>query len=627
MTFNLANLMPIAVAFVASLALTPVVRAGARRTGVVARAKADRWHKKPTALLGGLAIFATVACVLLLFVPLSSQALVILGGSTLLFLLGLLDDFLTLKPYQKLIGQVIGAAIVVSFGLTLRWTASPGVNLAITIFWLVGITNAVNLLDNMDGLATGIAAISSVFLTVLILGEGQLNHALMLAVFGAALLGFLVYNTNPASIFMGDCGSMFIGFFLASSTLLVAGGGRTRSFLPVLAVPVLVLLIPIFDTLFVVVLRKLAGRSISQGGRDHTSHRLVALGLSERRAVLMLYGLATVSGLLGLWVGALPFDLGVAALIVITLALTLLGVHLAEVKVYDEREVEAARKKPLIAFFLDLSFKRRIFEVMLDLTLIVLSYHLANALTFGSVADGATRQQFLYTVPVLIVVKLVTFLAMGVYRGLWRYIGLEDVVVLGKAVFVGSVASILVLLFAFRFQGFSRVVFVLDGLILLTMLTGSRMTFRLLRRYLRPAATTQGRRVLIYGAGDAGELLLRELRNNRDLQCLPIGFADDDPTKKGKVIHGLRVLGGNGSFLSICRDNAIDDVLISSRKFSHDRLEEIARVCETAAVGLKRMRIHLEQLEEEDSPSVAEPSTAADTSAHTGTISDGLIAL
>src|SRR5262252_607720 len=115
----------------------------------------------------------------------------------------------------------------------------------------------------------------------------------MVAVFAAALLGFLIYNSNPASIFMGDSGSMFIGFFLASTALVNVSGGRSRSFVPVLAVPILVLFIPIFDTTFVTLLRKLSGRSASQGGRDHTSHRLVALGLSERRAVMMLYGLAS----------------------------------------------------------------------------------------------------------------------------------------------------------------------------------------------------------------------------------------------------------------------------------------------------------------------------------------------
>ena len=194
----------------------------------------------------------------------------------------------------------MGSAFIIYYGLSLPWTRSASVNMAITIFWLIGITNAINLLDNMDGLATGIAAIGSCFLTMSFLVSGQPVEALMLAIFAAALLGFLIYNSNPASIFMGDCGSLFIGFFLASAALVNVSGGRSRSFLPVLVVPILVLFIPIFDTTFVTILRKLSGRAASQGGRDHTSHRLVALGMSERRAVWMLYGFAGLSGILAL---------------------------------------------------------------------------------------------------------------------------------------------------------------------------------------------------------------------------------------------------------------------------------------------------------------------------------------
>jgi UDP-GlcNAc:undecaprenyl-phosphate GlcNAc-1-phosphate transferase len=588
--------LPILLSFAGVLALTPMVRALARRWGVVARPKSDRWHKKPTALMGGVAIFIVVAAVILALLPLATQARVVLGASAFLFLVGLIDDFFSLKPYKKLSGQIMGATALVCCGLTLPWTGSLPLNMAITLFWLIGITNAVNLLDNMDGLSAGIAAIASAFLALNFLGNGQATDALMLAVFGSALLGFLVYNSNPASIFMGDCGSMFIGFFLASSALLSPTAGRSRSILPVLLVPVLILFIPIFDTLLVTILRKLAGRSVAQGGRDHTSHRLVALGLSERRAVWLLYGLAMVSGILGLLVRDLPLDFSLAAVLAYVLLLTFVGVHLADVKVYDEAEVQAARTKPLVAFLVDLSYKRRIFEVLLDVVLIALSYYIAYLVAFGPLRGDEPQRRFLLAVPVLVSVKLLTFLAMGVYRGLWRYVSVENLIVFARAVLIGSVASVLVLLFAFRFAGFSRVVFVLDGLILLVLLAGSRVTFRLFRQLLPAPRPSPGHRVLIYGAGDAGALLARELLNNPDHQCTPVGFADDDPLKKGKIIHGLRVFGGNGSFLTICGEQAIDEVLISSMKFTPARLEEIARECTTLSLPLRRMRIQIEEL-------------------------------
>src|SRR6266446_2076998 len=594
---SISILIPPVVSFLLALLLTPLVRRRARRWGFVARPKVDRWHKNPTAMMGGVAMWLAVVVTYIALVPHTGQGWVVAGSANIQFLVGLVDDWLHVKPYQKLIGQVIGAAIVVNYGLVLPWTRSLPANMVITIFWLIGITNAINLLDNMDGLATGIAAIASCFLTLNFLTGHQPIEAMMLAVFAAALLGFLVYNSNPASIFMGDSGSMFIGFFLAGAALVNVSGGRSRSFVPVLAVPILVLFIPIFDTTFVTILRKLSGRAASQGGRDHTSHRLVALGMSERRAVLMLYGLAALSGFLATTVRQLKFDVSLALIAGFTLVLTLLGVYLAGVKGYDEEEqVRAARDKPLFAFLVDLSYKRRIFEVLLDVFLIVLSYWSAYAIKFEPFSDSPAWKLFLRTLPVLVVVRLAAFLFFGVYRGLWRYTGMDDLVVFAKAVAGGSLVSMLIILFKFRFQGFSRAAFVIDALVMLMLLAGSRVAFRFFRRVLPATSSGKGRRVLIYGAGDAGELLLRELLNNRELSYAPVGFIDDDPKKQGKVIHGFRVFGGNGLLSNIVSDHQIEQLLISTPRISEARLAEIARECEASNIELKRMSIKIESI-------------------------------
>lgn len=596
---KVSGFVPPAVAFALALALTPAVRALARRLGVVAKPKTDRWHKKPTAMLGGLGIWLSVILTYLLFLPHNAQTWVIVACSTFLFFVGLVDDVIHTKPYQKLIGQIIGAAAVVNYGLTLPWTRSASVNVVITIFWLIGITNAINLLDNMDGLATGIAAIASGFLTVNFIATGQPMAALTMAVFTAALIGFLVYNSHPASIFMGDCGSMFIGFFLASASLVNLAGGRSRSFLPVLAVPILVLFIPIFDTTFVTILRKLSGRAASHGGRDHTSHRLVALGMSERRAVWLLYALAAVSGFLAVGVRTMRADVGIALLFGFTIGLTLLGVYLAGVKAYDEESQAAtATDKPLFAFLIDFSYKRRIFEVLLDVGLIILAYWTGYVLSGFS--DSAALQLFLRTIPIVVVVRLAAFLFFGVYRGIWRYTSIDDFVVFAKAVAAGTVISMIIILFKFRFQGFSRAVFVIDAMMMMMFLAGSRMAFRLFRQLLPSGGTSTGRRALIYGAGDAGELLLRELLNNRDLRCAPVGFMDDDPKKRGKVIHGYPVFGGNGMFHRIVTQHNVEQVLISTPRISHERIIEILRECEAQNIELKRMAITIESLTEQE---------------------------
>jgi UDP-GlcNAc:undecaprenyl-phosphate GlcNAc-1-phosphate transferase len=596
---SFSNVIPPVVSLALALALTPVVRLAARRLGFVAKPKTDRWHKKPTAMMGGVAIWLSVVTTYLLLIPHTAHTWVIVSVSTFLFLVGLLDDLIHVKPYQKLIGQIIGSAAIVNYGLTLPWTRSISVNMVITIFWLIGITNAVNLLDNMDGLATGIAAIASGFLTLNFIASNQPVEAMITAVFAAALLGFLIYNSHPASIFMGDSGSMFIGFFLASSALINLPGGRSRSLLPVLAVPILVLFIPIFDTTFVTILRKLSGRAASQGGRDHTSHRLVALGMSERRAVWLLYSLAAFSGLLAISVRTLRPEFSLALLGGFTVVLTLLGVYLAGVKAYDEEsEVLALREKPLFAFLIDFSYKRRIFEVLLDVGLIMLAYWSAYAIKFEAFSQSPAWKLFLRTLPILVVVRLAAFLFFGVYRGIWRYTSIDDFVAFAKAVLSGSVVSMLIILFKFRFEGFSRTVFIIDALMMLMLLAGSRMAFRFFRQFLPAAKAGEGRRALIYGAGDAGELLLRELINNRELQCAPVGFMDDDPKKRGKVIHGFPVFGGNGLLTDIVTRHNIEQILISSPRISADRVDEILRECEAHNIELKRMAITIENVGE-----------------------------
>jgi UDP-GlcNAc:undecaprenyl-phosphate GlcNAc-1-phosphate transferase len=610
MVFTTRQMVAVGVAFALSAALTPLVRMLARRFGFVAKPRLDRWHKKPTAMMGGVAMLATFLVAYTVFLPHTPQAWVVVGASAFLFAVGFVDDLLHIKPYQKLVGQVMGAAIVIYFGapaggaaavgLALPWTSSPPVNMAITLFWLIGITNAVNLLDNMDGLAAGISTIASVFLAFAFVANGQTTEALMLAVFAAALLGFLIYNSTPASIFMGDCGSLFIGFFLASAALLSAAGGRSRSFLPVLAVPVLILVIPIFDTAFVTVLRQLAGRSPARGGRDHTSHRLVALGMSERRAVLMLYGFAALSGLLAMLVREVKLDVSLAAILVFTVLLTLLGVYLAGVKVYDEDELRSAREKQIVAFLVDLSYKRRIFEVLLDVVLITLSFYFSYLLLFGSVTEIGSPALFLRAIPILIFFKMAAFLGIGVYRGIWRYVSVDNLVVYAKAVAVGSVGSVLAILFAFRFEGYSRAVFVLDAIILMMLLAGSRVAFRLFRKLLPAGSLRGGRRVLIYGAGDGGELLLREIFNNDELRYTPVGFVDDDKLKQGRVIHGLRVFSGNGNLQAICAQQRVEEVVLSSTKFSDERVRQITEVCRASRVALRRLRIQIDTLSEED---------------------------
>jgi UDP-GlcNAc:undecaprenyl-phosphate GlcNAc-1-phosphate transferase len=199
--------------------------------------------------------------------------------------------------------------------------------------------------------------------------------------------------------------------------------------------------------------------------------------------------------------------------------------------------------------------------------------------------------------PILIVLKLFAFLLVGVYRGIWRYTSLRDLVTFAKAVALGSILSILALLFFYRFQFFSRAVFITEAMILFFALSSSRLAFRLFRQLLPMPVSSEGRRVLIYGAGDGGEMILRELKNNVDWNYKPIGFVDDDPLKKDKLIHGLRVFGGNGSLKSMCREKEVEEILISFRKISPEKLKIVREICREADVSLKRALVKIEPVD------------------------------
>ena len=586
------------VSLVVTIILTFAVRAFARRFNFVAKPKADRWHKKPTAMLGGAAIFLSTVSVYIAFAPKTFESLTVITAAAFLFFIGLVDDVINIKPYQKLIGQLFGAVFVVGFGLKLPLTGFELIDIWITIFWIIGITNAINLLDNMDGLAAGISAIAAISLGLSFWVNGQPSETLVISIFVGSLLGFLIFNFNPASIFMGDCGSMFVGFLLSTSVLLGQVGGRSRSVMTILAVPVLILFVPIFDTTFVTVLRKLWGRKASQGGRDHTSHRLVALGLSERNAVLMLYGFAICAGLLSLAISQLELTQSLALIGVFTVILVIIGVYLSNVKVYEDREVDlAVRDRAVFTFLINVSYKRRVFEVFLDAFLITISYYISYALLFGTFEQSSNWSLFVSTLPLLIVLKLAAFLLVGVYRGIWRYTSIGDFITFAKGVILGSGLCVLAILLLYRFQNFSRAVFVVDSLILLLTLVGSRMAFRLIRQVLPMPGSSDGKRVLIYGAGDGGEMVYRELRNNPEWQYIPVGFLDDDPLKQDKVIHGLRVFDANGTFPDVCASQEVEEVLISFRDVSKEQLDVIKDRCRRADVVLKKAQIRIERID------------------------------
>jgi UDP-GlcNAc:undecaprenyl-phosphate GlcNAc-1-phosphate transferase len=369
----------------------------------------------------------------------------VLTCATLAFVVGLVDDFLALKRSTKLIAQIAIASAVLFFGYRLFWVRSITLDSLLTLVWIVGVTNAFNLLDNMDGLCAGIALIVGASLMVDLVPRGGaalvLPEAQYLAILGGATAGFLIYNLHPASILMGDSGAFLIGFSLSALTLTNAREAAHRSnLLSVVAVPVLVLLIPIFDSTFVTVVRVLSGRSVAVGGRDHSSHRLVAIGLSERKAVIVLWLLAAVGGAIAIAMSYISQSWSVLIGFVFALTMLIIAVYRARIRVYEDTDarVQQGSLTPLVVDFM---YKRRVAEVLLDFSLVVVAYYAAYKFRFEGEEFPKNFLSFKNSLPVVLTSQMIAFFGVGVYRGVWRYFGLNDTVVIVKGVFIGTAVA------------------------------------------------------------------------------------------------------------------------------------------------------------------------------------------
>ncbi|MDD4084501.1 MAG: undecaprenyl/decaprenyl-phosphate alpha-N-acetylglucosaminyl 1-phosphate transferase [Acholeplasmataceae bacterium] len=291
-----------AIALIISWFLTPYVKNMAVRIGAVDKPDPRRVHKGVMPRLGGLAIFAGFVAAVLMTLIVSRDLAVILFGASLIVLVGVLDDVYQLPAKVKLTGQVAAAAVLVVFDIRIEWLNNPMggyfyleyLSVPFTIFWVVSFTNVVNLMDGLDGLAAGVSAIASVTIILVALQQGFYTVAVLTAALAGAIIGFIRYNFNPATIFMGDTGSMFIGYILAAISILGAVKSATTI---ALVVPAVALGLPIMDTAFAIVRRHLNGKPIFKPDKGHFHHRLLAMGLTQRQAVILMYLISAGLGL------------------------------------------------------------------------------------------------------------------------------------------------------------------------------------------------------------------------------------------------------------------------------------------------------------------------------------------
>jgi UDP-GlcNAc:undecaprenyl-phosphate GlcNAc-1-phosphate transferase len=555
---------------------------------LVAVPTGERWHEAPTPTFGGVGIFAGFLAGVLLALAVgavewSGELGGILAGAALLFAAGLIDDLRHLSPLAKLAAQVAAAVIVLASGLEVEIVGNDLLAWAIGILWLVGITNAFNLLDNMDGLAATLAAIACAYFAIDAVTEHENETVLVLSIaLGLACAGFLPFNLRPgrgAHVFMGDSGSQVLGFGLAALALAsswTVAGTTTATIL----LPLLILAIPILDTTLVTLKRLAERRPVTQGGRDHTSHRLVYYGLSEAKAVLLLALVAAAIGATALAYNVLDNGRLTALGVLVTFVLLVqFGSFLSDL---EERSRSGVAEGPEPSLWRALVFEpRRLVEVVVDFLVICGSFLAAYLLVVGGTGTEFERSVFLSALPILLATRYVFFVALGVYRRVWRFATARDVVPIAVACAASAVVAYLILVALRPIGSFPALeIFVVDAILATLLVGASRLTLRLLPE-LRAHRRHRGR-VLVVGAGAAGRGLARELRESQEARV--VGFLDDNPRVRRRRILGITVLGSLDEAARAIASTRADEVLVTIPAAPQERLDAVVRAAEAAGI-------------------------------------------
>lgn len=580
---------------VAYLVIWALVRSGIGRR-LVAVPTSERWHNSSTPTFGGVGIYCGLmagiaAATATGVIEATTELGGIIVGCTLIFVAGLLDDIFGLGPLPKLAAQFAAAGIVIACGLRVELFANDLVAVIVAVVWLVGITNALNLLDNMDGLAATLATVACAYFAIDAATVHSNDLVLVLALsLGCACVGFLPFNLHlgrRASVFMGDAGSQLLGFALASIGLAASWTAAGTTVATVM-LPLIVLAIPIMDTALVTIVRVLERRPVTQGGRDHTSHRLVYYGLSERGAVALLATVAVALGATGLAYNVLDNGRITAIGVLISVVLLVqLGNFLSELREHSEADGDRpSLRASLLA-------PRRLIEIVVDFALMCTSFLVAYMIVLDGFGDLTQRAGFLAALPVVLGTRYLCFVLGGIYRRVWRYAATIDEIVVGTACLVSAALSAMIVLVLRGSWEFPPSVFLLDAIFATVLVGGSRLAFRFWVERDKLAGT-ESARVLIVGAGRLGRSFSREIRETPGTRV--VGFMDDNPALRGRRIGGSRVLGPLHEIEETIVRSGATEVVVTIADCPADRLGIVNAACETATVPCTVMRRRLESI-------------------------------
>lgn len=602
-----------ATALVLSWVLTRVMITLGPKLGMIDMPdQARRIHTRPIPRAGGVAVFIAfniaVFCLYRFYWPEFAGNLDFhwwqgfLAGSAVLLVVGVLDDILGLSAIVKLLGQILAASMLFYFskdsGFSQLWGLEipAGVDWLLMVIWFVAIINAFNLIDGLDGLCSGLAIVSTIGLAASALLHNSSGDVLVMLALIGATAGFLRYNFHPARIFLGDTGSMFLGFALASISLQSVG--KSTLFLSI-AIPFMAAGIPIMDTLLAIwrrsMRRVIASRSadgsdkgprIMDADKDHLHHRLLAMGLSQRRVALVLYSANSLLVLIGLfWVFQQKVSIGLF-LILFFAGIYVLVRHLIHIEIWDTgRVLVQGVKRPnrnMLALFA---------YPLWDLVWLSLSLVLAFWLG-GSVLDGMRLIDWIKLLPLWVTSAFLAMVIAKVYSRLWVYGSFRDFLILCLAMAFGVVGAFALNLALNQEQLIWMPLLRVSLLWFLFGWTGVflvRALMQILREWMLTGANEKKlgdhyntKRVLLYGAGDLGSLFLRQMRViNPELVAMRqvVGFIDDDVNLHNRYLQGICVLGAINDLEWLIDTHKIDEVIVTTQLFvEHERqLREVIR--------------------------------------------------
>jgi UDP-GlcNAc:undecaprenyl-phosphate GlcNAc-1-phosphate transferase len=614
MSIPLFLLIVLVFSCVVTLGLTPVVIRFASRMDAMDLPGQRKIHTHPLPRLGGIALYVGSAFSLLAVVATGQEVReamwmdphvwkMIAAALTMMLILGIWDDFYPLGPGFKFVVQVLLATIVYSANVRFAFLSNPfgpgQLDLGIlaypmTLLWIVGITNAVNLVDGLDGLASGVAAIAAITIGVIQALRSDFGTALLAMILAGSALGFLRYNFHPARIFLGDSGSLFLGFALAILSLLSSTKGSAAF---ALLIPVLALGLPIADTLLSMIRRFFRSfmstnteaespwwmiKSMFLPDRDHIHHRLIAMGLSQRDAVLLLY---VISSALGCSAFALTITKSFGALFVVLFVGTAAVIGLRQLR-YGE--VRILRNGILLSLYETSIFHKEWFHCLLDTMFVVMAYACAIVPLKGWDGLFGDWDGLLKRVAILAGVQLVIFWASGLYRPLTRRLTIHDSVRLFNAVAITVIAAGLLLVGARQISMNADMVFLLlYFLILLSYVLFTRFSLQNYGYSLQMRRSQK--RSLIYGANVEGVACLQSILRSNGVGTIPVGFLDNNPELEGAFVYGFPVHGSPSQLPKIAQKIRVNEIIITGGGIDEKGLIELQQLASSNDITLRKV--------------------------------------